>query len=150
LLKIPGIITYIDFSRRDIKKVITRRFFTNLYHELSHLAREAFVGWGRTFLDHLVAEGIASYTEKALDNRAEVPYIRKIKNEDELWRKAKPFLSRGKYRHSDWFFGSRNIPRWAGYRLGYLIVDSFMKNNDCSLYELTRMPSKEILRKSNF
>lgn len=139
-----GIVVRIDFSRRDIQRIVSEEVPATIYHELAHLAREQGVGTGDTLLDALVAEGIACFVEQSLCPKRRIPYLARIKNEERLWKKAAPLLLQRQYNHAEWFFGIKAIPRWAGYRLGYLIVPKFFEKQPISLPRLVRMPSKDI------
>ena len=144
------VVVNLDFSRRDIKKVIQKELSPVLYHEFSHVVRASIYKNLYTTLDEsLVTEGIASYIEKKLF-RKKVPYIKPIKNERKYWLQAKKNMRKKDYDHSEWFFGRGKLPRWIGYRLGYLIVSSFMKKNPkVSFAELTRIKSKDIFKDSS-
>jgi len=143
------IVVNIDFSRRDIKAITNKWLPSAIYHELSHVVREdATIGCYTTLLNALVAEGIACYIEKEICG-LDLPYIKPIKGEEEFWKKAKPKLHQKKYNHGQWFFGLGKLPRWIGYRLGYLIVSSFMEENkDISLAKLVRMRARIILKRN--
>ena len=138
----------IDFSRKDLRKIIDIELSATVYHELAHLVRENSVGYGNTLLDSFVSEGISCFVEKSILPKRKIPYIQKIKSEQKLWAKAKKLLGKIKYNHSEWFFGSGKLPNWTGYRLGYLIVEKFTKRNIISLAELSRLNSKDILKGS--
>lgn len=138
----------IDFSRKDLRKIIEVELPSTIYHELAHLVREDSVGYGNTLLDSFASEGISCFVEKSILPNRKIPYIQKIKNEHNLWDKAKKLLGKTKYNYSEWFFGSGKLPNWTGYRLGYLIVEGFAKGNDISLAELSRLDSKAILKGS--
>ncbi len=139
-----GIVVRVDFSRRDIERIIREEVPATIYHELAHLVREQSVGAGSTLLDALVSEGIACFVEQSLCPKRQIPYVASIKNEERIWKKAVPILLRKKYDHAEWFFGTKAIPRWAGYRLGYLIVSKFFAKQPTSLPRLVRMPSRDI------
>ena len=144
------IVINIDFSRKDIKNIIDKWLPSAIYHELSHVVRENTAGGCYdTLLDALITEGIACYAEKEICGM-NLPYIKPIKREKEFWKKAKTKLCRKKYNYNEWFFGSKKLPRWIGYRLGYLIVSSFMQENrNISLAKLVRTKSKIILKRSD-
>lgn len=51
--------------------------------------------------------------------------------------------------HGEWFYATKKLPRWIGYRLGYLLVEGYMKNNPkTSFAELVRLDAKKILKGS--
>ncbi len=138
----------IDFSRKDLQKIIDVELPSTIYHELAHLVRENSIGYGNTLLDSFVSEGVSCFVEKSILPNRKIPYIQKIKNEKKLWDKAKKLLGETKYNYSEWFFGSGKLPNWTGYRLGFLLVENFAKKNKISLEKLVRLHSKEILKES--
>lgn len=143
------IVVNINFSRRDLKGVIQKELSPTLYHEFSHVVRASVhKNLYATLGESLITEGIASYIEKKVF-RKKVPYIKPIKNERKYWLQAQKNMSQKDYDHSEWFFGYGKLPRWIGYRLGYLLVDSFMKRQkNFSLSQLARTKSSEIFQAS--
>jgi len=140
----------INFSRKDLQKIIDIELPSTIYHELAHLVREDSIGYGKTLLDSFVSEGISCFVEKSILPNSKIPYIQKIKNEIKLLSKAQKTLDKTKYNYSEWFFGSGKLPNWTGYRLGYLIVESYANKKKVSLDKLTRTSSKNILKGSKF
>ncbi|MBI2411369.1 MAG: hypothetical protein HYV32_05765 [Candidatus Kerfeldbacteria bacterium] len=137
----------IDFSRTDIASIISEQLPSTLYHETSHLVRQYTHGFKWTLLDCLVSEGIAGYIEKSTQPDIYVPYIEPMKNETALMKKARRVFNSKNFNYNDWFFGGNTIPRWAGYRLGYILVESYMKKHDISIAKLIRLSSKNFLPK---
>jgi len=143
------IVVNIDFSRRDIKKVLEKELPPALYHEFSHIVRKASrPNLYETLIESLITEGIASYIEKKVF-RKRVLYVEPIKSEQKYWSKVKKNMRKKRYSHAEWFFGNGELPRWIGYRLGYLLVDSFMKHHrNLSLAQLVRIKPSEIIQRS--
>lgn len=143
------VVVNIDFLRRDITRVIKNELPSTLYHELSHVVRKSVhQDLYETLLESLVTEGIASYIEKKVFGK-NVPYIKRIRNEREYWQKARKDMNKKTYNHAEWFFGRGKLPRWIGYRLGYLLVDSFMKRRkNLSFAQLARTESRKVARES--
>lgn len=141
------IVVNIDFLRRDIKKVIQKELPSAIYHEFSHVVRASLhKNLYTTLNESLVTEGIASYVEKKIFQK-KVPYVEPIKNERKYWLQAQKNIRKNTYDHGEWFFGYGKLPRWIGYRLGYLIVDSFMqRQKNLSLAQLVRTKPHEVLR----
>ncbi len=148
------IVVNIDFARKDIRKIIQKELPSTLFHEYSHVVRgSVFKDPYATLFDALVTEGIASYLEKSVIKN-NVPYIKLIRGENRFWLKAKKILRKKNYTwdtHREWFFGGGKLPRWIAYRLGYLIISSFMMNHrDTSMAKLTRMKAEDILLGSGY
>ncbi|GMA15844.1 hypothetical protein E5F05_06675 [Deinococcus metallilatus] len=98
-----------------------------LAHELHHARRWRGPGYGRTLLEALVSEGLAQHFE-AEERGAPPPYAHVDSSLDTLWQRARAELYTPTYNHAAWFFGSEaaNLPRWAGYALGYELVRRFL------------------------
>ena len=148
------IVIDIDFQRKDVAKIIQKELPNSLFHEFSHIVRGTITKIpGTTLLEDFIIEGIGSYIEKHICKNVP-PYIKPIKNEELLFKKAKRAFQKKSYTWRDhvvWFYGQGTLPRWIGYRLGYLIVSGYMKNNkNTSMADLTRMKASEIFKKSGY
>jgi len=138
-----------DFSRRDIEKIIEKEFKATLFHEFSHIVRADL--FGNTMVDlfeDMVSEGIASYVEKKMGGKT--PYTNPIADEMKYLQKAKRMMVKKDYTyedHQEWFYGVGKLPRWIGYRLGYMLVEHYMKKHPkTSFAELVRLEAKAILQ----
>lgn len=143
-----GIEIRIDFKRKFAKQKFAAELSSSVCHEATHLIREDAVGYNFSLLDAMINEGVACYVERAFLPKRRIPYISPIKNENKFIKKAASIFSKRNYNHSEWFFGSKIFPKWVGYRLGYLMVDGYAKNNKIALSDLVRMKSRDILRGS--
>lgn len=141
------IIVNIDFSRHDIKRVIQKELPSALYHEFSHVVRASVhKKLYATLNESFITEGIASYIEKETFPK-KIPYIEPIKNEGKYWLQAQKIMNKNFYDHGEWFFGTKKLPRWIGYRLGYLIVNSFMEcQKNLTLAQLVETKSRNVLQ----
>lgn len=105
-------------------------------HELCHAAR-----WGRnnewinSLFDGVINEGIATYLEaEFVKNRTEkTVFIKTIlgrsdEENEKILEKLRSQLDSNYYNYDTIFFnGSNEIPRWAGYSLGYYLVRKYLK-----------------------
>jgi uncharacterized protein YjaZ len=49
--------------------------------------------------------------------------------------------------YEDWFYGRNGLPRWAGYRFGYALVESYLaKHPGVSAARLATIPASAIVR----
>ena len=128
-----------------------------LAHEYHHSVRIEKVNLGTvgTMLDSLILEGQAEtfaqmlYPDSGLKGSLTLP----IAEEKKMWDKIKENLNSFDYSYQyDILYGTRReIPELCGYRIGYSIMQEFIKNNpDVSVEEWTCMDSKEILEKSGY
>jgi Predicted Zn-dependent protease (DUF2268) len=100
-------------------------------HELHHSSRIRMgPGYGITLAEALVTEGLADhFAAEAFPDTPPQPWDHALSadQETELWRKAQAVLDvpRG-YNHHSWFVGGGDLPRWAGYTLGYRIAEAYL------------------------
>lgn len=139
----------ICFYREDIQidTVINVELPLTIQHEFSHVVRANTVGYPETLLDACIDEGIACFVEYGAMPERSIPYIQEIPGEMELLQKARTQFSQRltSKLHSDWFYGTGEMPNWTGYRLGFLIVQKYMSANKISLDHLVRLDSKTVL-----
>ncbi|MDD5090725.1 MAG: DUF2268 domain-containing putative Zn-dependent protease, partial [Candidatus Wallbacteria bacterium] len=111
-------------------------FLATLGHELHHSLRFDGPGYGSTLRAALVSEGLACRFETELRTGAGPFYATALSKDqlDEMYKLAQPELDSQTYNHFDWFFGSyaRKIPRFAGYSLGFSLVEAHMKKTGLS------------------
>lgn len=102
-----------------------------LAHELHHSSRvRTGPGYGTTLAEALVSEGLADhFAAEAFPNTPPQPWDNALSGDQEtaLWRKAQSVLEAPSgYDHQAWFFGGGDLPRLAGYTLGYRIADAYL------------------------
>ncbi|MES9903620.1 MAG: DUF2268 domain-containing putative Zn-dependent protease [Sedimenticola sp.] len=121
----PGVIFLsIDPSNENLKSHLGVSLERVIAHELHHALRWDSIGYGSTLVEAIVSEGLAGRFSQELYG-----------NEPELWEAALSSLEISKYLkqaiqesdadnydHHRWFFGDGDIPRWAGYTLGWELV----------------------------
>ena len=116
-----------DFLRTVIGNELPRA----ISHELHHTVRWKSVGYGKTLLEVLVTEGLATHFEQEVWGGSASPWASALSptEEKELAARAKREYQRTDYNHREWFFGTGTIPRWAGYTLGYQLVGTYLKEH---------------------
>jgi Predicted Zn-dependent protease (DUF2268) len=102
-----------------------------LAHELHHSSRIRMgPGYGITLAEALVTEGLADhFVAEAFPDTPPQPWDHALSGEQEteLWQEAQSVLEvPGGYNHQAWFFGGGDLPRWAGYTLGYRIAEAYL------------------------
>lgn len=114
-----------------LREELTRWIPATLAHELHHASRvRTGPGYGITLGEAMVSEGLADHFEAELFPATPLqPWDDAFPDEQEpaLWQLAERDLSTpGGYDHEEWFFGAGELPRWAGYTLGYKIVAAYL------------------------
>jgi hypothetical protein len=125
-----------------------------LAHELDETKRSLDgPGGATTLLDWLVTDGLADhFALQAFPRSPPSPWDHALSQGQErrLWRKARPRLHEF-IEFGTWFFGSRGIPRWAGYTIGFDLVGRYLaRHPGTTPSELTVVDAERILRGSGF
>jgi uncharacterized protein YjaZ len=130
----------------DIDKVISVELPLTIQHEFSHVVRANTVGYPETLMDSFVDEGIACFVEQSSMLERVIPYIQEIPGETVLLEDARKLFGQRltSKLHSDWFYGTGDLPQWIGYRLGFLMVKKYVAENPSPLDVLVRLDSKTI------
>lgn len=136
--------------RKGIGKIISEHLGPTVVHELHHASRNRQAGIVNTLGKALVMEGLACVFEEELypQHKAAYAYVLTPAEIAKTWKAARPLLDSSSYSDEEWFWdGSKKIKRWAGYSLGYDIVQKFMdshpKSNPATLVDVA---AKEFLK----
>lgn len=119
-----------------------------LSHELHHCLRWANPGYGATLLEAVITEGLADHFELQITKRSPQKWSVSLnKTELKIWLdKAKKEFNDKEYNHAEWFYGSKRIPKWTGYSLGYYLVTEYLKKHPGkSAATLYSTPASEFL-----
>jgi uncharacterized protein YjaZ len=145
---------YIDATKKkeELNKIIKNIIPATIYHEMNHVSRWKNTGYGLNLPDVIVTEGLATVFAKEQWKKYKAPWNNYSKKEFRkllsLFKKRKKNDDK-KYNHEEWFYGTGKLPRWAGYKLGSYIIQSFRKNNkNINWKEILKMSTKEIIKKS--
>ena len=125
-----------------------------LAHELAETKRSLDGPGGSTsLLDWLVTDGIADhFALQAFPGSPRNPWDHALSRSQErdLWRLARRHLD-DFIRFATWFFGSKAIPRWTGYTLGFDLVGSYLSRHPgATPADLVLIDARTILRGSGF
>jgi uncharacterized protein YjaZ len=123
---------FIDPAFPDLAGVLVTRVAPMLAHEAHHAARFRGAGYGRTLLEAMVSEGMADHFAIELLGAVVPPWSDALAaNETDAWlAQARPLFNSAAYGHERWFFGTTpEIPRWAGYTLGYRPIDRYKQSH---------------------
>lgn len=120
----------------DEEKLTKSKMTEMLVHELCHAARWGKNNeWMNTLFDGIINEGIATYfeTEFAKNRKEKQFFIKTVlersdKENEKIFEKLRDQLELKSYDYETIFFnGNDELPRWAGYSLGYYLVKKYLK-----------------------
>lgn len=138
----------IDPDFPNIEDRIEEEIKSTLAHECHHCARAEHFYYGENLLEALITEGLADHFDLEI-NGGEIKLWCKALSEAELeeyLNKARLEFDNENYDHSKWFFGTDSeIPKWAGYSLGFKIVDDYLNKTNKKASELFNLDSKEFI-----
>lgn len=129
-----------------------------LAHELNHAKRireDAAFTSGLTLGRAFVFEGLGTASELELYPEGFAPWSTALTaaQEEEVWARAKPLLHSPITRVGllPWLFGTGDLPRWAGYTIGYHIVRSYEeRHRGTSAADLAAVDAEVILSESGY
>ena len=98
-------------------------------HELAHAISLNFIA-RKTLLDDLIFEGVAEhFREKIIGGKSKwVNTVDRAKCKKILSEISDKMNDADDKLYADLFYGTGKYPRWAGYSIGYHIVDSYLNN----------------------
>lgn len=120
-------------------------------HEYAHLVYTSNYKWN-SILDGIVNEGLAEHFRIYLVGGEIAPWSKVIQKEKALRElKSIPeerlnlFIDEGNVDlYVSYFFGTKDLPNWYGYSLGYWMIDEILQKNNLKLIELFNKNPKEI------
>ena len=123
----------LDPGHERFDTALERELLRTVAHELHHVARRQASQRGRTLLDALVHEGLADHFAIELTGLEPPLWVSALSPEEttRLFARARDEYGSHHYSHMAWFFGSDelDIPRWAGYSLGFKLVGDYLARN---------------------
>lgn len=139
----------IDPEFLDLEKTLEQELRSTFAHELHHCARMNEVGYGDTLAEAMISEGLADHFDIQVNGLKPKPWSIAVMGEEleKIRKVAEVDFENDKYDHRAWFFGSdkKNIPRWAGYSLGFALVEEYMKKTGKTAAELTAQKAGDFL-----
>ncbi len=121
-----------DASYPDLEKALDENLLAILAHEVHHAKRRRSVGYGNTLFQAAVSEGLADHFSMEVAGVAAPLWAVALTGvELQQWtEKASQSWNQPTYDHFAWFVGADpNIPRWAGYSIGFDLVKSYLSEN---------------------
>lgn len=141
---------YYDSSNENFKINWQGEIKSSVMHEFHHAVRNRTYNWKEdSLLGAIVTEGLADHFDIEMNGGKPKPWSVALSDEDfeRIAKLASAEFHSYKYNHTDWFFGSesRNIPKWAGYSLGFKLVGDYLKKTHKKASELVAEPAESFL-----
>lgn len=152
---ISGVVSIsLDITERDVAESLRVWLPAELAHELDHTARiQVGPGYGSTLIDEMVTEGMAdAFSLQSFSEIPRIPWDHALTKGQErtVWARARRHLGQN-VDHAEWFFGSGELPRWAGYTIGFDIVSGYLQRHpNATAADLVTLSADTILRGSGF
>jgi len=153
----------ICYKTPNLAEVLPTAMGGTVAHELHHNKRIGALGYVRTLAERLVKDGLATKFEHDMYPDGKIYSWSRPLDEKEteyFWGLCKTRLGRD-VTHDKWFFGDKDtvledgsivhIPKYAGYRMGTMIVDDYQKSHpEASLVDLASVQATEIIQGSKY
>lgn len=126
------IIISLDPSFPDFGAALDAEFGFQLAHEVHHARRRRAAGYGSTLLQATVSEGLADHFAMEVTGKPAPLWSVALQGEDleSVLQQAASEWDNPSYEHAAWFYGTtQEIPRWAGYSMGYELVRRYKAAN---------------------
>jgi len=133
---------YIEIApNTNLDMALEKEIESWMYHEMSHAARWATVGYGKTFYEALISEWLACALQNTLCPEVKTAWTEATDEEIAAILKLLPTNNPTTYNHSDWYFGSNpSIPHWAWYKIGCYIIQSFVQKEGIDIIAIQTKP----------
>ncbi len=122
----------LDPKNPNFKKGLKDKFSYTLAHEINHAIRFRTPIPQDTLLEDMISEGLADHFAMEITKRKNPPAWSTAiteKEKKEWFKKASRKWHSPNYDHNAWFYGSKNIPRWTAYTLGYDLITKYLQEN---------------------
>jgi len=146
------IFVWINPEHNDLEKTIEEEVRRTITHESHHAARAITFPWNEAnLLEAFITEGLADHFDVELNEGKTYPWSVALSESEieKYFDKAKnsELLSK-EYDHSSWFFGSeeKDIPRWAGYAIGFKLVGDYIKKTGKTASELVNTLAGDFIK----
>jgi uncharacterized protein YjaZ len=146
------VIISLDLNHENVVNNLEEEVKGTVVHELHHAMRNRVYPWPGTLLDDIVGEGLADHFDIEINGSRDKPWTSAL-SENELveYRKlVEPNFGK-QNSEEDYFrwvlgFNDESIPNWAGYALGFKLVESYLEKTGRKPSELVNISSEEFVK----
>ena|SRR3989338_3295161 len=132
------------------KKDYTKYLEMAIIHELAHSLSSYYDMESLSIGEGLIFDGLAEHFRESIMGREKSPLIKSTSKEKaiDIFIKLKTQLSKRDSKvYNEVFFGTGKYNLWAGYAIGYYIIDKYLKNQkSLNWKDILRKNPQEILK----
>lgn len=133
---------YISFDPNS-DKITEEGLIETLLHEIHHCMRWRAPGYGDSLGEAMITEGLACLYEEM--HKGSTPMYAEVDITEEQIARSRSVLNSDQYDHSEWFFGSKDVPRWFGYTYGYRLCKKYATQNSTNAVEMVHIDPDVVL-----
>ena len=138
----------LDSEREDLEAIIYNELPAVLGHEMHHCVRSKYAAEPITFWEHITIEGLATHFERQMNGGVQPSLFNNFPEVDwrELLDAVRPIRNERAFSFRDWFLGGspEQIPKYAGYFIGYKVVSHFQKAGNYSDLDMLKVTADEL------
>jgi uncharacterized protein YjaZ len=144
------IFLYYDPNNQNLKQNLEKEIKSTITHEFHHAIRNRTFPWKQdNLLGAMITEGLADHFDIEINGGEPKPWSKALTTDEleKIGQMASLEFANTDYNHNDWFFGSasRNIPRWAGYAIGFKLVEDYLNKTNKKASKLVSEPANSFL-----
>ena len=130
---------YFDSKNPNTNQNLEAKIKSTLSHEFHHAIRNRKFDWKKdTLLGAIITEGLADHFDIEI-NGGEPRIWNTALLEEQIQFYIKIIKEKGHikdFKYEEWFFGTKEIPKWAGYTIGFKLVEEYIKKTNKKASEL--------------
>jgi len=139
----------INPKKENIESFVIKEFKRTLAHELCHITRKyTYASEDHNLINSIINEGLADHFDLEMyENKPNRWSIALTNNDlDKYTKLAEKEFDNTDYDHEEWFFGTKKIPHYAGFSIGFNLVKKyFEKNPDQLPSTVFKLKAKEFI-----
>ena len=144
------IFVYLDMHSQNLLNNFDEAIARVVAHELHHAVRAQKIPWHRpSLIEAFVAEGLADHFDTEVNGTSTPLWSNALSDLEfeRLFTKAKQEgITKLGANYKEWTLGLRSdIPKWAGYSIGFRLVDEYMKRTGKKASELVHEKAENFL-----
>lgn len=146
------VLVWIDAEHPNVQNNIEKEIQSTVTHELHHAMRNRLYPWPGTLLDDVIGEGLADHFDIEINGQRPKPWSHALSDSElvSYREKAEPYFFERNTEddYYKWVLGSEKdgIPHWAGYALGFQLVEDYLSKTGKKASELVSLESSEFLK----